>query len=242
MSLDLLGEGFDLHGGGQDLVFPHHENERAQAVALGRRFATHWVHNGFVEVAGEKMSKSLGNFTTLLDLIETVDQRAYRLLVLQSHYRSPIEINKDTTDRAERSLAAARCVRSAHRAEVPAPGAPDGDIDRAVPRRDGRRPRHAGGDGVGVRQRAQGQRGARRGRRGRGSTARRCRLRDLRRGRARAAGDVADVPADVAALAAERDAARAAKDFGRADAIRDELQADGWVVEDTASGTLVRRP
>ena len=57
MSLDLLGDGFDLHGGGQDLAFPHHENERAQAVAAGRAFARHWVHNGFVEVGGEKMSK-----------------------------------------------------------------------------------------------------------------------------------------------------------------------------------------
>ena len=105
MSLDLLGERFDLHGGGRDLAFPHHENERAQAVALGREFAAHWVHNGWVEVGGEKMSKSLGNFTNLLDLIENVDPRAYRLLVLQSHYRSPLEISKDTTDRAERSLA-----------------------------------------------------------------------------------------------------------------------------------------
>ena len=105
MSLDLLGEGFDLHGGGHDLAFPHHENERAQAVALGRQFASHWMHNGLVEVEGEKMSKSLGNFTNLLDLIETVDPRAYRMLVLQSHYRSPVEVSKDTTDRAERSLA-----------------------------------------------------------------------------------------------------------------------------------------
>ncbi len=105
MSLDLLGEGFDIHGGGQDLAFPHHENERAQAVALSKQFARHWVHNGFVEVGGEKMSKSLGNFTNLLDLIETVDPRAYRLLVLQSHYRSPLEISRDTTDHAERSLA-----------------------------------------------------------------------------------------------------------------------------------------
>ena len=65
MSLDLLGEGFDLHGGGQDLAFPHHENERAQAIAVGRTFARHWAHNGFVEVDGEKMSKSLGNFTKI---------------------------------------------------------------------------------------------------------------------------------------------------------------------------------
>ncbi len=69
MSLDLLGDGFDLHGGGQDLAFPHHENERAQAVAEGRPFARHWVHNGWVEVDGTKMSKSLGNFTSLTELL-----------------------------------------------------------------------------------------------------------------------------------------------------------------------------
>ena len=81
MSLDLLGEGFDLHGGGIDLAFPHHENERAQAVASGRAFARHWAHNGHIVMGGEKMSKSLGNFTSLSDLLEQTDGRAYRLLV-----------------------------------------------------------------------------------------------------------------------------------------------------------------
>ena len=104
MSLDLLGPGFDLHGGGMDLIFPHHENERAQAVALDTPFARHWVHNGWVVVEGEKMSKSLGNFTTLDDLLTRSDARAYRLLVLQSHYRSPVEVTEDTIGRAERSL------------------------------------------------------------------------------------------------------------------------------------------
>ena len=94
MSLDLLGDGFDLHGGGQDLAFPHHENERAQAVAEGRPFARHWVHNGWVEVEGTKMSKSLGNFTSLTDLLARCDARAYRLLVLRAHYRSPIEVTR----------------------------------------------------------------------------------------------------------------------------------------------------
>ena len=104
MSLDLLGDGFDIHGGGLDLAFPHHENERAQAVAAGRTFARHWVHNGFVEVGGEKMSKSLGNFTNLLDLVESTDPRAYRLLVLRAHYRTPLEISKATTDDAAAAL------------------------------------------------------------------------------------------------------------------------------------------
>ncbi len=105
MSLDLLGEGFDLHGGGQDLAFPHHENERAQAVADGKAFARHWVHNGWVVVEGTKMSKSLGNFTSLPDLLSQHDARAYRLLVLRAHYRSPIEVTPDTVADAEKGLA-----------------------------------------------------------------------------------------------------------------------------------------
>ena len=105
MSLDLLGEGFDLHGGGIDLAFPHHENERAQAVALGRPFARHWVHNGFVMVGDEKMSKSLGNFTSLSDLLARTDGRAYRLLVLRSHYRRPLEVTPRTIADAEEALA-----------------------------------------------------------------------------------------------------------------------------------------
>ena len=104
MSLGLLGDGFDLHCGGFDLKFPHHENERAQAVASGRAFAKHWSHNGWVMVGEEKMSKSLGNFTSLTDLLEKTDARAYRLLVLRSHYRSPIEVSPATIADAERGL------------------------------------------------------------------------------------------------------------------------------------------
>ena len=105
MSLDLLGEGFDLHGGGQDLMFPHHENERAQAVADGKAFARHWMHHGWVEVEGTKMSKSLGNFSTLPDLLSRSDARAYRVLVLRAHYRSPIEVTPETLADAEKALA-----------------------------------------------------------------------------------------------------------------------------------------
>ncbi len=106
MSLDLLGEGFDLHCGGQDLRFPHHENERAQAVALGKTFANHWMHNGFVvDAEGEKMSKSLGNVSNLVDLIELYDPRAYRMVLLQSHYRSPVKVTQDNIDGAVKALA-----------------------------------------------------------------------------------------------------------------------------------------
>jgi cysteinyl-tRNA synthetase len=104
MSLGLLGDGFDLHCGGLDLKFPHHENERAQAVAAGRAFAQHWGHNGWVMVGDQKMSKSLGNFTSLTDLLSRTDARAYRLLVIRSHYRSPIEVSPSTIADAERAL------------------------------------------------------------------------------------------------------------------------------------------
>ena len=70
MSVALLGEGFDIHGGGVDLVFPHHENERAQTEGAGQRFARHWLHNAMVNVGGEKMARSLGNFTTLADAVD----------------------------------------------------------------------------------------------------------------------------------------------------------------------------
>ena len=106
MSLGLLGEGFDLHTGGLDLKFPHHENERAQAVALGRHFAQHWAHNGWVMVERrEDVASRSGNFTSLTDLLERADGRAYRLLVLRSHYRAPIEVTPETIADAERALA-----------------------------------------------------------------------------------------------------------------------------------------
>ena len=105
MSLELLGEGFDLHCGGADLRFPHHENERAQAVALGKEFARHWMHNGFVvDAEGEKMSKSLGNVANLLDLVEQYDPRAYRMLLLQTHYRSPVRVGQDNIDASVKAL------------------------------------------------------------------------------------------------------------------------------------------
>ncbi|MFM7263616.1 MAG: cysteine--tRNA ligase, partial [Acidimicrobiales bacterium] len=127
MSLDLLGDGFDLHCGGADLRFPHHENERAQAVALGREFARHWMHNGFVvDAEGEKMAKSVGNVTNLLDLLEHHDPRAYRMVLLQSHYRSPVRVGQENIDAAAKSLAGldSFAARTA--------GLPAGEVDAGV--------------------------------------------------------------------------------------------------------------
>ncbi|MFH1350887.1 MAG: cysteine--tRNA ligase [Pseudomonadota bacterium] len=96
MSNHFLGFTFDIHGGGEDLLFPHHENERAQSMAAnGGQFARYWVHNGFVTVESEKMSKSLGNFLTIRDAIKSYHPEVLRLFLLSKHYRSPLDFSRD---------------------------------------------------------------------------------------------------------------------------------------------------
>jgi len=238
MSLELLGEGFDLHCGGADLRFPHHENERAQAVALGKQFAAHWMHNGFVvDAEGEKMSKSLGNVANLLDLVDKYDPRAYRMLLLQTHYRSPVRVGQDNIDAAVKALAgvdaffgridtdgvSARAdVIDAFRAAM------DNDLDTPAATAlmfDTMRRANAAADA--------------------GNSIEAAELAAAVREICAAFGlpinDLGDVDADAAGKAAELDAARAAKDFARADTLRAELQAAGYVVETTKDGTRVRR-
>ena len=238
MSLDLLGEGFDLHCGGMDLKFPHHENERAQAVALGKQFANHWMHNGFVvDAEGEKMSKSLGNVANLLDLMEQYDARAYRMLLLQSHYRGPVSVGQDNIDAAVKSLQgldsfaarSADVVVSAPDADVMARFRDRMDDDLDTPaataivfdtvRRANAALDHGDPAAPGLV----------------AAVAEMCRAVGLE---LNAGGDV---PADAAAKAAALDAARAAKDFATADALRAELQAAGYTVETTKAGTKLRR-
>jgi cysteinyl-tRNA synthetase len=255
MSLDLLGDGFDLHGGGQDLAFPHHENERAQAVAEDRPFAQHWMHNGWVEVEGTKMSKSLGNFTSLTDLLSQVDGRAYRILVLRAYYRSPIEVTPDTLADAEKALE--RLDGLARRFALPdlleqsehgyvVLGEGDAvDIDEAAlatfqARMDDDMDTPGALAGIfelvsAANSAADAQDEARGLRLARTAAVLAAALGLAVRGGA------ADVDEAAAKLVAERDEARKNKDFARADALRDELVALGWTVEDTAAGTAIRR-
>lgn len=105
MSQKYLGESFDIHGGGIDLIFPHHENELAQAVAItGKPLANYWMHNGFLNIDGEKMSKSLKNFFTARDILQEYDPEAIRFFFLSKHYRSPIDFNRDLMEESKRAV------------------------------------------------------------------------------------------------------------------------------------------
>lgn len=239
MSLELLGEGFDLHCGGADLRFPHHENERAQSVALGKSFANHWMHNGFVvDLEGEKMSKSLGNVLNLLDLLDKYDPRAYRMLLLQTHYRSPVRVGQDNIDASVSALAgldsfAARTLSL--QSATPDAGVlqqfaqvMDNDLDTPAAMAlifDTVRRANTAFDS------------------GDTGTAASLRVSVIEvlsaLGLELSAGD--DVDDDIMAKAAALDAARAAKDFATADTIRHELQDLGFVVETSKEGTRVRR-
>jgi cysteinyl-tRNA synthetase len=105
MSMKFLGETFDIHGGGKDLVFPHHENEIAQSEAAnGQQFVRYWIHNGFVNIDSEKMSKSLGNFFTIKDVLKKYDSEVLRFFLLSAHYRSPIDFCDQNLSDAESGL------------------------------------------------------------------------------------------------------------------------------------------
>ncbi|BCG48941.1 Cysteinyl-tRNA synthetase [Citrifermentans bremense] len=105
MSTKFLGETLDIHGGGKDLIFPHHENEIAQSeAASGKPFVKYWLHNGFVNINSEKMSKSLGNFFTIKEILESYDAEVLRFFLLSAHYRSPIDFSDQNLKEAELGL------------------------------------------------------------------------------------------------------------------------------------------
>ena len=245
MSLGVLGDGFDLHGGGTDLIFPHHTNERAEAIAAGREFARHWMHNAMLNIGGEKMSKSLGNFTIVQDLLDEhpLNARALRLLLLQTHYRKTMEINADVMDQARGGVERLDAMaRKAGAAGVDPVGAP---LDDAAVRAF----REAMDDALGTPEAVATI----------FETVRRANA-ALDDGDDSAASLVATVvdltgalgltigaattgadDAEIDALVAARTAAREAKDFAEADRLRDELAARSILVEDTPTGPVWHR-
>jgi cysteinyl-tRNA synthetase len=130
MSMKYLGETFDIHGGGKDLVFPHHENEIAQSEgATGKIFARYWIHNGFINIDKEKMSKSLGNFLTIKDVLKQWHAEVLRLFFLSSHYRSPLDYTEESLKEAKSGLDRFYSTLKAVQDEITRPAQPKGKVD-----------------------------------------------------------------------------------------------------------------
>ena len=254
MSSRYLGQPFDIHGGGTDLIFPHHENEIAQSEgAHGCTFANYWVHNGMVNIGDEKMSKSLGNFMTVQQAAQRAGGEALRLFVIGTHYRSQLEFGPDRLDEAARALtrvyealARADTESGSRHAEADAEtlaqfrAAMDDDLNtaralavlfdsvRAINKNlDDRRFAKAASLCSAIRKMGEVT--------GIGTADP---VAVLARGKQAHLLDAEISPVEIDRLIAERLAARKAKDFKRADAIRDELKEKGIVLEDSPGGTI----
>ncbi len=243
MALDLLGDGFDLHGAGDDLVFPHNENERAQAEAAGRPFSRHWLHSGMVEIRGEKMSKSLRNFLTLADAVDAHGPRAFRMAVLQTHYRKATELGDAELTTA--ASAVARLDALARRFEGETPAAADVPLDEeTIDRFQAEMDDDFGTPGA-IAAIFDAVSAANQALEAGDEAHARSLLRtviELSAVLGLPVGARTDADATVDARVAERDAARAAGDFAAADRIRAELADQGIALEDTPNGTVWHRP
>ena len=247
MSCALLGEHIDIHGGGQDLQFPHHENEIAQSEgATGSTFVNIWMHNGFVRVDNEKMSKSLGNFSTIRDITKRFDPEVVRFFIVRAHYRSPLNYSDQHLEDARQSLA--RLYTSVKGIPIET-NAPDWEEPHA------KRFREAMDDDFNTPEAVaalfdlaneanrSGSAGLRRQLRALGGILGLLErdseefLKAMPAGAAE--GSISE--AEIETLIAARRDARSAKNFARADEIRAELLAKGIVLEDSAKGTTWRR-
>ena len=266
MSKKWLGERFDLHGGGIDLIFPHHENEAAQSEASsGTDPVNFWVRNGMLRLAGEKMSKSTGHFLRVADVSERVDPRALRLYLISSHFRSPVEYNEERIEEARvglarfetffRNLALARS-RGAGAAEAGADGTGEREFRAAIDAagagfqeamEDDFNSARALGylfDAVRATHRYLES----------GDAVTRARAESLAHAEAtvragldilgvnaEAAGTAVEIPEGVRKAVEEREAARRARNWALADRIREELRNQGFAIEDRDGGPIVVR-
>jgi cysteinyl-tRNA synthetase len=226
MSWKHLGESFDIHGGGIDLVFPHHENEIAQSCCAFHKplMANFWMHNGFLQVEGDKMSKSLGNFIVIRDVLKDWPGDVARLAMLASHYRQPINWTVRGLEEAEKALAGFYEWASAEADARPAPAVLDALLD------DLNTPK-AIAEMHGLRNAA--------GRKALAGTLAFFGFRqdELKAWRATHAPAPAIPKEEIENRIAARNAARKAKDFKESDRIRDELAKLGVVLKDSKDGT-----
>jgi cysteinyl-tRNA synthetase len=243
MSADLLGNHFDIHGGGQDLQFPHHENEIAQSEgAHNCTFVNYWMHNGFVRVDNEKMSKSLGNFFTIREVLKKYDAEVVRFFILRAHYRSPLNYSDAHLDDARSALA--RLYTALKNVPV-TEAAPDWAQPEAIRFRAAMDDDFNTAEAIAVLFELAGE-----ANRGHATAAQTLRslgnvLGLLQRESAdflQAGVDSEGMPeSEIETLIAARLAARKEKNFAESDRIRDVLTAAGIVLEDGSGGTTWRR-
>ena len=245
MSMELLGPTFDIHAGGQDLIFPHHENEIAQSEAdTGKPFARYWMHNGYINVDNQKMSKSLGNFRLVRDIAQEFDLEAVRLFLLSAQYRNPINFTRELIEQANTALTRIRTARErlAEAKEGPATAEDESFIASLAEHE--KRFCDAMDDDLNtpdalaavfdlVKEI---------------NTLSAASSKEALEAAAKAFDEITDVlglmynrkkdevPAEVTELVEKRAAAKKAKDWAAADAIRAQLTEMGWAVKDTAQG------
>ena len=252
MSMAILGQSFDIHGGGQDLIFPHHENEIAQSeAATGKPFAHYWMHNGFINVDNQKMSKSLGNFFTVRDIAKEYDLDVVRLFMLSVQYRNPINFSRDLIQQAAVALQRLRTALDRLK-EAPVAEEPAEDEQAFLDSLEGYRGRFNEAmdddlntaDALGVlfdlaraantfvsvpRTKSAVE----------AVTKTYTELMDVLGLMPRKTGE--EFPAEVLALLDERQEARKAKNYARADEIRDQLKALGYAIEDSRQGAKLKK-
>jgi cysteinyl-tRNA synthetase len=209
MAEDAFGPVFEIHGGGLDLVFPHHENELAQSLALGHDFARIWMHNGLLTLDGEKMSKSLGNDMTIRGVVDTWGREVALMLLLSGQWRKPLDFNDGTLEQAAAQLETFRNVLRSPSAPVGNWTALEAALDDDFNTPEALAVMHGWRDHELLR-------------------------RALEVFGLASLADTEDAPTEVAELAARRREARDAKDFAGADRLRDEIAAAGWEVRDVA--------
>ena len=250
-----LGDTIDIHGGGQDLIFPHHENEIAQSEAAnGCTFCNYWVHNAFVNIDGEKMSKSLGNFFTIRDIAQKYPYNVIRFFILLGHYRSPINFSDELLAAAQTSLGRiSNCVRNADFVLANGSFAGDAEADKvladAITAASESFISHMDDDLNSadaitdifnlVRQTNTGAQ------EGKVSAEQLKAARDKIMELTGVLGIVLDledeIPQEITDLANLRAEAKKAKNYAEADRIRDEIQAKGYTVKDVPGGFKIEK-
>jgi cysteinyl-tRNA synthetase len=248
MSMKYLGDTIDIHGGGQDLIFPHHENEIAQSeAATGKPFAKYWMHNGYINVNNEKMSKSKGNFFTVRDISQKYDLKVVRLFMLSAHYRSPINFSEDLIMQAASAMARIKNCRD-NLKHIGASGTADTvDVTKDICALENQFKKAMDDDlntaeAIGmifeyvhdINLAFEDGKGAK-------SAKEALEALDKVLGVLGLAPEDEQIPSEILALAEQRQQARQARDFAKSDALRDQLAGLGYELKDTPDGVKISK-